>query len=344
MKQVRAYIFFLAIAAAAVPLAAVAATAPFNRDLYYGLRGDSDVVRMQEFLRAQGYFSYLRSTGNYFTATLDAVRRWQKANGLSPVGGYFGPQSRAIANRMMGQAGSAPPPAGLSASQAGGGALSLSATTSPYKGKIAIGYVSGWGSAPEFESMTLENKTAGESVSITGFRIENSRGETFVVPRGEELPGLYPVPKDPIFLKPGDRATITAGRQERQTNFRENLCTGYFDETSSFTPSLAHSCPRPDVKTLAHLSDRCLEIISAVPYCRTAPPTFPSRVPDDVCNAYLSAHFSYVGCVADYRSRPDFYSRHWLVWMQRDKEFFRNPVEHVILKDQQGKIVDEYRY
>jgi hypothetical protein len=30
--------------------------------------------------------------------------------------------------------------------------------------------------------------------------------------------------------------------------------------------------------------------------------------------------------------------------MQRDKEFFRNPVEHVIVRDQQGKIVDEYSY
>lgn len=335
----------LASIAMSLPLAAFGATAAFERNLYFGMRGDADVARMQDFLRGRGYFSYPRSTGNYFTATLDAVRRWQRANGISPVGGYFGPQSRAVANRMPDDAGRTAPPAPVGASAGGrAGVVSGYATTSSYKGKIAIGSVSGWGSAPEYESIILENRADKESVSITGFRIENSRGETFVVPRGEELPGLYPGIGDLIFLKPGDRATITAGKQERQMNFRENLCTGYFDESSNFTPSLSHSCPRPEIKTLAHLSDRCLEIISSVPYCRTAPPAFPSRVPDETCNAYLSAHFSYVGCVADYRSRPDFYSRNWFIWMQRDKEFFRNPVEYVILKDQQGKIVDEYRY
>ena len=60
------------------------------------------------------------------------------------------------------------------------------------------------------------------------------------------------------------------------------------------------------------------------------------------CAAYADAHLTYNGCVRDNRDRADFYSHRWLVWMQRDAEFFRNSTEHVILKDQQGKIVDEY--
>ena len=127
-------------------------------------------------------------------------------------------------------------------------------------------------------------------------------------------------------------------------NFRENLCTGYFDETSIFTPSLYHSCPRPDRKDLIGFSDSCINIISYANSCRTIAPSYPSRVPDSECASYISAHFNYAGCVADYRNRADFYSRNWLIWMQRSADFFRNTVDHIILKDQQGRGVDEYNY
>jgi len=320
--------------------------AAFEHDLYFGMIRSPDVAHLQDFLRARGYLSYPLSTGNYLTVTLDAVRRFQKASGLLPVGGYFGPQSRAAANRILNESGLT-----LSAGTGNGTALppqsgvgAGSATTSSYKGKIVIGYVSGWGTVPEYESMTVENRTAKDVIPITGFRIESSRGEIFTVPQGQELPGLSGGTDATIFLRPGDRATITVGKQERHLNFRENLCTGYFDETSNFIPSLSHSCPRADTKSLADLSDACLNIISYVSSCRTAPASFPSRVPDSPCNDYLNTHFNYVGCVADWRSRSDFYSHNWLIWMQRDREFFRNPVEHVILRDQQGKVVDEYSY
>lgn len=339
MKKFLVLVFFIAVPC-------LVSAAGFDRDLYFGMVRNADVARLQDFLRTRGYLSYPLSTGNYLTGTLDAVRRWQKANGLPPVGGYFGPQSRRQANRILNESGltlsgGASNGTGLSP-QAGAGIGS--ATTSPYKGKIAIGYVSGWGTVPEYESLTLENRTAKEIIPVTGFQIESSRGGIFTVPQGQELPGLSGGIDATIFLRPGDRATITVGKQERHMNFRENLCTGYFDETSNFVPSLSHSCPRADTRVLADLSDACLNIITYVSSCRTAAASFPSRVPDSQCNDYLNAHFNYVGCVADYRSRPDFYSHTWLIWMQRDKEFFRNPVEHVIVRDQQGKVVDEYRY
>ena len=326
---------FLALA---IPSFVFAEASSFTRDLYFGMIGDPDVVRMQDFLRGQGYFSYPQSTGNYFTATLGAVKKFQAANGISAVGGYFGPQSRRAANRILAEGGqkiiTVPP----------GGNLSGSATTSPYKGKIAIASVSGWSSTPEYESITLENRSQKDSVPITGFQIQNSLGGILSVPQGQELPGLNPEGDSTIFLKPGDHAVITVGRQERHMNFRENLCTGYFDETSTFNPSLSHYCPRPDTHALIDFSDACINIISYANSCRTIAPSFPSRVPDSVCASYINAHFNYAGCVADYRNRSDFYSHSWLIWMQRPAEFFRNTVDHIIVKDQQGKVVDEYSY
>lgn len=321
---------FLVLLLILLPLTA---SAQFSRDLYFGMRNNVDVVRLQEFLRGQGFFTYPGSTGNYFTVTLDAVRKFQKAHGISPIGGYFGPQSRAAANRLLARA----PVSVVS----GSSTANSPAAPSSYKGKIAIGSVSGTSEIPEFESIIIENRDQAEKISITGFVVENSRGERFVIPKGYDLPGFSASAQDPVFLKPGERAIITAGRQEKYMDFRSNLCTGYLDEISKFSTSLSHQCPRPDTRRLTNLSDRCLRIIDATASCRR--PSFEGFVDSD-CSVYLSDNLNYAGCVRNYRSRADFYSREWLVWMQRSSEFFRNVREKVILRDPQGRVADEYSY
>ncbi|MBI3630957.1 MAG: peptidoglycan-binding protein [Candidatus Sungbacteria bacterium] len=316
----------------------------FERDLYFGMRADPDVTRLQEFLRNRGYFTYPQSTGNYFAATRGAVSLFQEAAGIRPVSGYFGPKSRAAANRLLG------PETRSSASGSGsdGGGTFVSATTSPSKGKIVIDSVSGSSSSADSESFRLENVSDTDAIAITGFQIQNSRGWVAAIPNGQELPGLNPGFESPIVLRPGDRAIISMGKQERHMNFRENLCTGYLDETSQFNPWLSHDCPRPNERALdasnPSLSDQCIAIITSSPSCRMIAPSFPSPVLDSGCASYVSAHFTYVGCVADYRRRSDFFTKRWLIWMQRSEEFFRNSVEDIVLKDAQGKIVDEYNY
>ena len=305
--------------------------ADFTRDLYFGMRKNPDVIKLQEFLRSQGHFTYPQSTGNYFQITLDAVKKFQKAQGLSPVGGYFGPQSRAAANRLLKEMPSPASPAPATALN----------KTSPYKDKIKISYVSGTSDNPQYESATLDNRSDKEKISITGFMVENSRGERFVIPKGYELPGFSASAQDLIFLRPGERATITVGKQNGQTDFRPNLCTGYFDEQNQYTPSLSRQCPRKDTKNLLNLSDRCLRIIDSTSYCRQASSR---EFLDSDCSQYVNEHLTYAGCVRDYRARQDFYSNEWLVWMQRSQEFFRNVREKIILRDQTGAVVDEYSY
>ncbi len=308
----------------------------FTRDLYFGLRGDTDVARMQEFLRGQGYFSYPQSTGNYFGVTLTAVRAWQRAKGIFASGGFFGPQSRAIANKIMGAS---------SASSSGGtgdGAppTVFSSDASPYKGKIVITALSGSSSSAANEYMEIENKSPQERITITGFRVENATHESVIIPKGYDLPGFAPT-ADPMVLEPGDRATITMGRQERQINFRENMCTGYFDETSNFSPSLNHSCPRITPSRSVIYTDQCIRAIESVGTCRQL---HTDQFIGPPCQAFVDAHLNYAGCVADSRGRPDFYTHRWLIWMQRDRDFFRDLVERVTLRDQNGKVVAEYNY
>ena len=66
--------------------------ANFQRNLNFGLTNDNDVRSLQDILKSRGYFSG-ESTGNYFTLTQDAVKRFQVANGIEPTG-FVGPQTR----------------------------------------------------------------------------------------------------------------------------------------------------------------------------------------------------------------------------------------------------------
>jgi|GEM_PF-4361522 len=78
--------------------------AQFSKDLYYGVRGDAEVQALQEFLADQGHYTGAAS-GNFFSLTLSAVKKFQVANNISPTSGYFGPKTRAKANQILEVAG-----------------------------------------------------------------------------------------------------------------------------------------------------------------------------------------------------------------------------------------------
>ena len=285
---------------------------------------------MQNFLRGLGYFTYPQNTGNFFTATLDAVKKFQIANGVQPIAGYFGPLSRAKANEVVG-------------SGRGGQYLNSPSATSTFYGKISISSFSGSSESPEEEIFEIENTDSLKSINITGWTFENSLGNRLQIPRAYGLPGLPDLTLDNLVLTPGARAAITMGSQDRQMNFRENMCTGYFDEISNFQPSLSHDCPTPDVSKLSHFNDNCIRLIESTSSCRTPNQELFLTI-NSACSEYLSANLNYAGCVKNYRDRKDFYLNRWLLWMQRKEEFFRNAHDKIILKDQFGKFVGESSY
>ena len=75
--------------------------ATFDRYLYFGLRNDSDVTKLQEFLRDQGIYSG-PITGNFFSLTQEGVKKFQEKENISPASGYFGSKTRARANAIFG--------------------------------------------------------------------------------------------------------------------------------------------------------------------------------------------------------------------------------------------------
>lgn len=76
----------------------------FTRDLYLGV-SDPQVKLLQEWLNGHGYplaasgpGSNGRETEYFGNATQNAVVRFQRANGIAPTSGYFGPKTRSLIN------------------------------------------------------------------------------------------------------------------------------------------------------------------------------------------------------------------------------------------------------
>jgi uncharacterized protein YkwD len=72
----------------------------FDKNLQFGLRNNSEVKKLQEFLISKEYLKEGLNTGNFFSQTKQALRNFQQDNGL-PATGYFGPLTRAKINEFI---------------------------------------------------------------------------------------------------------------------------------------------------------------------------------------------------------------------------------------------------
>ncbi len=79
----------------------------FYRELEKGMSGD-DVHELQRFLNGNGFVITASGPGSpgqetylFGGLTVDALKRFQKAKGIRPQSGYFGPLTRNVANRML---------------------------------------------------------------------------------------------------------------------------------------------------------------------------------------------------------------------------------------------------
>lgn len=69
----------------------------FTRNLKVGSKG-ADVQKLQQFLMDAGYLKSASATTYFGAKTRAALAAWQRASGISPAAGYFGPATRAMVN------------------------------------------------------------------------------------------------------------------------------------------------------------------------------------------------------------------------------------------------------
>lgn len=84
----------------AIAIPSIASAQGFETNLIYGMRANTDVRELQDFLKDQGFFRG-PITGNYFSLTRSAVIRFQIKNGVKPANGQFTTTTREIAQKMI---------------------------------------------------------------------------------------------------------------------------------------------------------------------------------------------------------------------------------------------------
>lgn len=233
---------------------------------------------------------------------------------------------------------------------------------------------------PTEEYITLYN-TGDLPVTISGWHLTNGKDKrpfiqnsktVVAVPDNVTIPlgttflsatGLNAL--SPIVLRGGESAIITSGSVGSRSNipivsFKINKCIGYLEKSAeyTFTPSLPSNCISPKNEPgIEYLDTKCQDFIEGMGSCHV--PKFGgkdfegNRCDDCVdgarglsrsCTAFLRAHYSYAGCLANHGNDADFLGKQWRVFLGNKWELWAERRETISLFDSIGKLIDYQSY
>lgn len=223
---------------------------------------------------------------------------------------------------------------------------------SPYYGKITTSRISGLGNKdPSKEYLTLRTSLKdNEKINITGWYLKSEvTGYFAVIGKAALLPFPFTRIESDIVLEKGDKVYITKGFSPIGISFRTNMCTGYFEEHTNFTPSLQKACPKaadeelPNFSSVYDRNDECIDLIEKIPRCTTRNGEYIYNLPDTVtssCKAYIETNVNYNACVAKHFDDTDFPGDEYRVYLKKFGPLWRKDREKINLHDSNGLIVD----
>ncbi len=181
----------------------------------------------------------------------------------------------------------------------------------------------------------------GGRVNITGWRIQNNRGESVIIGQGVTLPRLYQQNYfENIYLAPGEVAYVTTGLSPVGASFKTNKCSGYFDQAGGFSPALSKDCPNPagGEAIPSYVNNQCLDFLRSVSRCQTSF-SYPSNLSGN-CQNFISENLNYNGCVNSHKDDSDFYQSEWRLYLGRSSTMWSYSGNTILLKDASGKLID----
>lgn len=236
------------------------------------------------------------------------------------------------------------------------------ATSTSWRGAVAGGDASPYRGQVTFSRDTLGAReederreyvvisasiTNGESVSLAGWSlVSKASGESAILPSASLLPRAGRVNSEaPVSLAPGEQAIIVTGRSPIGTSFRENICTGYFEEHQDFAPGLALSCPTPSQEFSRFYDDNdedgeCIAAVRRIGQCTTETRSNVSGT----CEDFIEERLSYDGCVASHQDDEDFAIGTWRLFLNERDELWKRERETILLLDANNEVVDALSY
>jgi len=227
---------------------------------------------------------------------------------------------------------------------------------SPVSWKFSIGLSSNYGKIEiddaeieednfKEEYLVLVNESE-EAISVSGWTLESKTDYTSIPQAIKNLSYSFSTKEySDIILNHDDELIVSMGKSPNGINFRVNKCSGYFNNSYTFYPSLDENCPELDESEYSHLKKTCRDFIEDLDKCEV--PNYSSDHTvngDSQCTSFLNAHFNYSGCYTDYYQDIDFFESEWRVFINKSVDIFNDYTDKIILKDNGGMVVDEYEY
>lgn len=205
-------------------------------------------------------------------------------------------------------------------------------------------------------------------INISGWSLSNkpapeNRFKRVVIPLGNKLlvGSVNQVPRDPIILRPGERAIIVTGKMPASvpypvSSFLVNKCSGYLEDLPNyqFTPSLWSSCPVPGKEVdINSLDENCYSYVRSLSSCHTPEITTDQNSNELVdgrtglsttCRLFVKAQFSYSRCLERHQNDSDFYDKEWRVYLNQTDDLWYQNRDAIKLYDSQGLLVDQIEY
>lgn len=236
---------------------------------------------------------------------------------------------------------------------------SIFGTPSPHRGKISFdtsSLTTAKSTSNRTEYLTIRaNDSNSSSIPITGWRvvsaIRNKDGSTqeAFVGNASQMPVVGEInPVYGVSLEPGGVAYLVTGASPFGVSFKVNKCSGYLSQFQEYTPTLTRACPLPidDIR----LTDQkipylnaCDDYLRSLPQCTAIFSPTPKEYGTE-CDQFIKKELTYNGCIDNHRFRPQFYTKEWRIFLNKQNELWRNKREVIKLLDNEGKTVDMMSY
>ncbi len=232
-------------------------------------------------------------------------------------------------------------------------------TPSPYRGKITFTPDSARGAKKttnktEYVTITASSKNTAP-IPITGWTLVSAipRNDGSVskaqIGNASSLPIVGEV--NPVYgvqLEPGGKAYVVTGASPFGISFKTNICSGYISQFQEYSPKLDLSCPKPInellfAKQKIPYLNACDEYVRKLPACKAVFASTPSEYGTE-CDQFIKNELTYNGCVDNHKLRPQFYTKEWRIFLNKQNELWRNKRDIIKLLDSEGKTVDMISY
>ena len=223
---------------------------------------------------------------------------------------------------------------------------------SPYQGEVSLAGSSATASDASQEYVQLQASSDNSApINLSGWSLQSAvSGVRVAIPPAAPafIAGVVNAVQ-PVALSPGATAIATSGFSPVGVSFEENICSGYLSELQRFTPGLNNSCPSGSdalpqtAENLRTYGASCFDYIATIPSCHFVGTSMPSGI-SPACRRFVGNDLSYNGCVAMYRSQPNFDLPTFRLYLNQSSKLWNNSHDIIRLLDAQGQIVDVLSY